>query len=218
MSELSANELLSGGLTITRSMTAPHSCSLLESVPVRRLLTAVFIEISTSESLNVVAFISYLKFYFSAYHFHSGSQWSRGLKHGPSPPDRTLRSCVRISLEVWMSVCRQRPWAVCFPMTHAAETRSWSFAKDMSDPLFSASLQVLVNTAYFAGLANNFFIPKHGYDISQGTGSCLQQRSSAADASVHHVASELRFCCFFFPRGLFNDAFSIQTAYSRRAA
>jgi hypothetical protein len=33
------------------------------------------------------------------------SQWSGGLRHKLSSPDRTLWSWVRIPLEVWMSVC-----------------------------------------------------------------------------------------------------------------
>jgi hypothetical protein len=32
-------------------------------------------------------------------------QWACGLRHELSSPDRTLGSCVRISLEAWMSVC-----------------------------------------------------------------------------------------------------------------
>jgi hypothetical protein len=33
------------------------------------------------------------------------SQWPRALRHEPSSPAQTLKSCVRIPLEAWMSVC-----------------------------------------------------------------------------------------------------------------
>jgi hypothetical protein len=37
--------------------------------------------------------------------FDFRSQWPRGLGHELSSPSPTLRSCVRIPLEAWMSVC-----------------------------------------------------------------------------------------------------------------
>jgi hypothetical protein len=41
------------------------------------------------------------------------SQWSRGLRHEPSSPARTLGSWVPIPLEVWMSVCFYSVCVLC---------------------------------------------------------------------------------------------------------
>jgi hypothetical protein len=58
--------------------------------------------------------------FFHGWYTYSRTQWTRGQRHEPSWPARTLGSWVRIPLEAWMSMC---VYSVCVRLCVGSDLR-----------------------------------------------------------------------------------------------